>query len=234
MDQANGLREMVSKKAYNMNRGKLVRKCSAGLPLQRVIAVTSGKGGVGKTNIVGNLSIALRRLGKRVLILDGDLGLANIDIIYGINPKHTIEEVKDNRVYKISGMSPLDFYEKYLGEYVAKSLPATGIEFPLIIEKNDIQTARAVITKHNDGSLSFAGNLNKGDKVKLGFGNVEMIMDDPFKYIFKVCDKNNTQSFFIYSCMARRRYMPDIINLEIEPFANIAKTSGFLKMEYQI
>lgn len=93
MDQANGLREMVSKKAYNINRGKLVRKSSAGLPLQRVIAVTSGKGGVGKTNIVGNLSIALRRLGKRVLILDGDLGLANIDIIFGLNPVYNIKHV---------------------------------------------------------------------------------------------------------------------------------------------
>ncbi len=93
MDQANGLREMVSKKAYNMNRGKVVRKCSAGLPLSRVIAVTSGKGGVGKTNIVGNLSIALRRLGKRVLILDGDLGLANIDIIFGLNPVYNIKHV---------------------------------------------------------------------------------------------------------------------------------------------
>jgi flagellar biosynthesis protein FlhG len=59
----------------------------------RVIAVTSGKGGVGKTSVVGNLAIALRRLGKRVLILDGDLGLANIDLIFGLNPKYNIKHV---------------------------------------------------------------------------------------------------------------------------------------------
>ena len=47
-----------------------------------------------------------------------------------IGIEHTIEKVVDNRVYQISGMKPLDFYEKYLGEYVAKALPATGIEFP--------------------------------------------------------------------------------------------------------
>ena len=58
-----------------------------------VIAITSGKGGVGKTNIVGNLAIAFQRLKKRTLIFDADLGLANIDIIFGINPKHNIEEV---------------------------------------------------------------------------------------------------------------------------------------------
>jgi flagellar biosynthesis protein FlhG len=54
--------------------------------------VTSGKGGVGKTNVVGNLAIACQRMGKKVLVLDADLGLANLDIIYGINPRHDIGE----------------------------------------------------------------------------------------------------------------------------------------------
>ncbi|NVL89378.1 MAG: MinD/ParA family protein [Desulfobacterales bacterium] len=93
MDQANGLREMVKKKAYNINELKVVKTCSAGSSSPRVIAVTSGKGGVGKTNIVGNLAISLSRLGKRVLILDGDLGLANIDIIFGLNPVYNIKHV---------------------------------------------------------------------------------------------------------------------------------------------
>jgi flagellar biosynthesis protein FlhG len=55
--------------------------------------VTSGKGGVGKTNIVGNLALSFRRLGKRVLVLDGDLGLANIDIIFGLSPANNIKHV---------------------------------------------------------------------------------------------------------------------------------------------
>ena len=99
MDQANGLREMVRKKAFNMNGIRGVKGRSTGSAFPRVIAVTSGKGGVGKTNIVGNLAIAFRRLGRRVLILDGDLGLANIDIIFGLNPiyniKHVINGEKD-------------------------------------------------------------------------------------------------------------------------------------------
>jgi len=99
MDQANGLREMVRKKGCNMNGINGVKGWSIGSSFPRVIAVTSGKGGVGKTNIVGNLAIAFRRLGRRVLILDGDLGLANIDIIFGLNPiyniKHVINGEKD-------------------------------------------------------------------------------------------------------------------------------------------
>ena len=144
-----------------------------------------------------------------------------------IGIEHTIDEVEGNRVYKISGLTPLDFYEKYLGEYVAKSLPATGIEFPLIIQKNNISIARAVIAKHEDRSLSFAGNLHKGDVVKLGFGNVELIMNNPLKSLFPKCCIKDTETFFIYACMARRRYMPDLINVEIKPFSKIAPTAGF-------
>ena len=144
-----------------------------------------------------------------------------------IGVEHTIEEVEANRVYKISGLTPLDFYEKYLGEYVARSLPATGIEFPLIVQKNNIPLARAVIAKHKDGSLSFAGNLHKGDIVKLGFGNVELIMNNPLKSLFSKCCVKDTETFFIYACMARRRYMPDVINREIKPFSKIATTAGF-------
>jgi flagellar biosynthesis protein FlhG len=59
----------------------------------RVLAVTSGKGGVGKSNIVANLGLALRRLGYRVLLIDADLGLANLDILLGLTPQYNIHDV---------------------------------------------------------------------------------------------------------------------------------------------
>lgn len=95
MDQATNLRTMLkaeSGKIHQLRRSGKNRSLSASAT-PRVIAVTSGKGGVGKTNIVGNLAIACQRMGKRILIFDADLGLANIDIIFGINPKYTIAEV---------------------------------------------------------------------------------------------------------------------------------------------
>ncbi len=52
----------------------------------RVLAVTSGKGGVGKTALVANLAVLLARMGKQVLVLDADLGLANIDVVFGLAP----------------------------------------------------------------------------------------------------------------------------------------------------
>ena len=59
----------------------------------RVIAVTSGKGGVGKTNISANLAALAARGGKRVLIIDADLGLANVDIIFGVKPMRHIGDL---------------------------------------------------------------------------------------------------------------------------------------------
>lgn len=61
----------------------------------RVLAIASGKGGVGKTNIVSNLAIAFSRAGKRVLAMDGDLGLANLDIAFGITPDMTLLDIFD-------------------------------------------------------------------------------------------------------------------------------------------
>jgi flagellar biosynthesis protein FlhG len=59
----------------------------------RVIAVTSGKGGVGKSNVVVNLGLALAQRGLKVLLIDADLGLGNLDILLGLTPRFTIQDV---------------------------------------------------------------------------------------------------------------------------------------------
>ena len=74
MDQAEGLRRLQR-------------------PPTKVITVASGKGGVGKTNVVANLAITLARTGQRVMVFDADLGLGNIDILLGLTPRHNISHV---------------------------------------------------------------------------------------------------------------------------------------------
>ncbi len=113
------------------------------------------------------------------------------------------------------------FYKKYLGESVAQA------EFPLIVERNGLSTARAVLEQHEDGSLSCAGNLKQGDKVKIGFGDAEAIMSNPLGSFENTFFDYQIETFYIYSCMARRRYMRDLIKLETQPFASIAPTAGF-------
>lgn len=80
MDQAEKLRSII--KANQINR-----------PLARVLAVTSGKGGVGKSNTAINLAIQFRKMDKRVIILDADFGLANIEIMFGAVPKYNLYDL---------------------------------------------------------------------------------------------------------------------------------------------
>ncbi len=71
-----------------------LKRMSVNRPV-KVIAVTGGKGGVGKTNLSVNLSIALAELSRRVILLDADLGLANVDVLLGLHAKHTLADVLD-------------------------------------------------------------------------------------------------------------------------------------------
>ncbi len=83
MDQARSLRRIAARPR--------VRRSAA--PPLRTIAITSGKGGVGKTNTVVNLACALADMGHKVLIIDADLGLANVDVLMGLTPKYNIHDV---------------------------------------------------------------------------------------------------------------------------------------------
>ncbi len=85
-DQAETLRKIVQHKT---NEKSLDGMDQSGKHA-RVITITSGKGGVGKTNVTINLALALSKMGMKVVILDVDFGLANIDVLFGIVPKHTL------------------------------------------------------------------------------------------------------------------------------------------------
>ncbi len=66
---------------------------AVGTPMPHIMAITSGKGGVGKTFVAANLAAALARGGRRVLVLDADLGLANLDVVLNLYPKITLHDV---------------------------------------------------------------------------------------------------------------------------------------------
>jgi flagellar biosynthesis protein FlhG len=78
-DQAETLRELMKNKNPTATQKKT-----------RIITVTSGKGGVGKTNVSINLALAYAQLGKKVIVMDADLGLANVNVVLGIIPKYNL------------------------------------------------------------------------------------------------------------------------------------------------
>lgn len=84
-DQASALRELASEKKYATIMGK-----DEGM---RSIAILSGKGGVGKSNLAVNIALALAEQGRRTVLIDADLGLANIDVLFGVIPKYNLSHV---------------------------------------------------------------------------------------------------------------------------------------------
>ena len=138
----------------------------------------------------------------------------------------TITKAEYNRVYMIENQTAIETYKRYLGIDIIEGLPAVGIEFPLITVRNGIKVARAVLGQHSDGSLSFAGNFEEGEKVQFGYGNPLEILDCS-KEIFNHIKSKPSEAIFIYSCMARRRFMPEVIEMETTPLQDISPASGF-------
>lgn len=85
---------------HSVSQGEVLRQSLAGRPV-RVVAVCSGKGGVGKTNVACNLAVALGMRGNDVCLLDADVGLANVDVLLGLQPRWNLAHV-------VSGEAELD------------------------------------------------------------------------------------------------------------------------------
>ncbi|MBE5869663.1 MAG: MinD/ParA family protein [Lachnospiraceae bacterium] len=111
MDQAEGLRNIIKKNNLMSASAQPAVKpqydqtqyTHPQRPLARVITVTSGKGGVGKSNVSVNLAVQMKKRGLRVVILDADFGLANIEIMFGTVPEHNLSDL----IYKGKSMKDI-------------------------------------------------------------------------------------------------------------------------------
>lgn len=135
MDQAGTLRAMKKSPNSNENRGPSTT---------RVFSITSGKGGVGKTAVVANTAALLAKMGKRVLILDADLGLANIDVVFGLAPSYNLNHffAGDMDLQSILVEGPMGI----------KILPAgSGVQrFTRLDSQQKLRLLDALDSMHND------------------------------------------------------------------------------------
>ncbi len=109
-DQAEKLRELMISNNNLSSSDNRNRKFSNLTKKAKIISVSSGKGGVGKTNFAINFSISLKRLGYNVVIIDADIGLSNIEILSGVHMKYSISDIvfSNKGIFEIMENGPED------------------------------------------------------------------------------------------------------------------------------
>ena len=102
-DQAEKLRKLMDNPNNKMRFLQNKRDKKA-----KIISISSGKGGVGKTSFALNFSISLRRLGYEIAVIDADIGLSNIEILSGININHSISDImfSNKSIFDITAIGP--------------------------------------------------------------------------------------------------------------------------------
>ncbi|WP_456429673.1 bifunctional diguanylate cyclase/phosphodiesterase [Nitratifractor sp.] len=143
-----------------------------------------------------------------------------------VGKRMLVTKSRENRVYEIDNKPAYNIYAHYLGKEVAQRLPASGIEFSLILDRPNVTVGRAVTQTFPDGSLSFAGNITEGESVRFGVGNAELIRQNGVENAIEL-NQQPIESVFLYSCMARRHFMGEEIKAELLPLQALGPVSGF-------
>jgi len=144
-----------------------------------------------------------------------------------IGKELTVTKADGARLYELDNRPVLDVYEHYFGKEIVDQILQLGTKFPLIHNYEGVDVARAPIGVHEDGSLTLAGRLETGMKVRFGFANVNDIEEYNHhellkKYPYKM------EAAYIYSCSARRSMIGSYLNNEVSIIEKIAPTSGFI------
>lgn len=131
-----------------------------------------------------------------------------------------------NRLYEIDNIPVHYLYREYLWTKIENQLPESWIEFPIVIDRDWVKLARAVLQVNDDGSIWLAGNIKVWDKIQFWYWHKAEILNSSYK-IFNRVKSNPIESIFIYSCCARKKYLGKDIEKEIINFNSLWDVSWF-------
>jgi len=98
----------------------------------------------------------------------------------------TITKADKNIIYEIDNQPIENIYAHYLGEEATSNIPASAIEFPLVKIDKHTMIARSMVAKTPDNAFIFAGHFKNGEKVRFAIGNIEEVLNNANKFIFRV------------------------------------------------
>ncbi|WP_428737667.1 FIST N-terminal domain-containing protein [Sulfurimonas sp.] len=176
-----------------------------------------------------SMAVVVATIESDSLIIHNDYNLS----WRAIGPKMNITKGNDATIYEIDYQPAKQIYDKYLGnskyqKYGKENVdvPSVGIEFPFLINRGGMPIARAAFRYFEDGSILFGGNILEGDTLQFSVGDVQAIIQSGQEFYDKLKFKP-IETIFIYSCMARRRFLEANITHDIAPLTKLAPISGF-------
>ncbi len=143
-----------------------------------------------------------------------------------VGPELEITKSEKNRVYEINRQNAVDLYRHYLGEPFLESLPESGFEISLSIERDGCRVNRNAIAIDREGALVFTGNVPEGSRCKFAYLDRNKIASKSFCGL-KLFNDTHIESFFIFSGMGRKKFLKEVSAKQVELFAKAASVSGF-------
>ncbi len=144
-----------------------------------------------------------------------------------IGREMVVTKAEGAKVFEINNQKILDIYKHYLGAEVAGDLLQFGLDFPLIFEFGSVEVARAPVAVNEDGSVTFAGEINEGCKIKFGYANIEFI-DNYTKNLLLNDNPYKNEAIYVYSCGARRMMLGHYLEDELSMLNKAGTTAGFI------
>lgn len=143
-----------------------------------------------------------------------------------IGKKMKITKAEGNILFEVDNRPVKDIYAKYLGENVVKHMPASTIEFPLIMHDSGVNIARSMISLTDNDGIIYAGEVPEGQEVRFGVGSPSMLAESANKS-YDFARKSPIEGLFIYSCIARKAFLGKGLEAEFSPLSKIAPLVGF-------
>ncbi|MCK9512884.1 MAG: GGDEF domain-containing protein [Pigmentiphaga sp.] len=129
-------------------------------------------------------------------------------------------------VKTVDGKPAFDVYRRYLNIPNDENFFLNALEFPFLLERSGELLARVPIAASRDGALKFIADIQEGEHFRIGYGDMDLIINDAL-HIHRSLADFSPQAIFLYTCGCRRFLMQNDVDLETRPFEDLAPTFGF-------
>ena len=154
----------------------------------------------------------------------------NIDKSIGwepLGPSFHVTKAEGNRLIELNGRPASEIYEKFLQiDRRRQNNAEEGYAFPLLAKYNGEEWLRSAFHIEEDGSLNLHGFVTEGTEIQLSYGNPETILRTINKRL-EMIRQFKPQAILLYSCVVRKAFWDNLVDIEMEPFALLAGTAGF-------